>query len=195
MLSGLSRLLFVLDDGSNPAGSPGGSPRPRTRGGRIMEPAPPTYEEALTLFVRPRDAGPGASGGGGGMRALEGPPGRTPSLADDYEMAERLQQEELERCTVTRERSASLTSASSDGRNGSVRSETNRRRSAPGDFTPTYRNPVYDQTLRTIPESKQIVMHLHCSIHKHSPVLCWSSLYILTAVVVPICSCAAQVAA
>lgn len=158
MLSGLSRLLFVVEDDQRPptpaagnlgGGGGGASPRqsPRTPRGRMLEAAPPTYEEALSLFVRDGGA-KGASGGlralegpkgVGAMRAIEGPPSnRRPSMSDDYELAERLQQDEIER--------ASMSSASSAG-----------------DFRLLHRNPVYGQRshhpvrgsrLRPIPESK-----------------------------------------
>ena len=158
MLSGLSRLLFVLEDDHrppNPAGSPlgGGSPRlgPRPPRGRLTEAAPPTYEEALSLFVRDGGAkgasggiraleGSGFRGGAGAMRAVEGPSSRRPSASDDHELAERLQHEEIER--------ASTSSASSG--------------SSAGDFRLLHRNPVYGRRphhplrdrLRPIPESE-----------------------------------------
>ena len=174
MLSGLSRLLFVVDDTSRSAGSPGGGSRdggirPRCR---IMEPAPPTYEEALTFFVRDGNS----NGNGGGSRSGQlaiaevaangsGGGGRRQSLSEDYEMAERLQQEEIERCRSLpgRERSASLAGLPyGAGGRTPTRGERWSVSSAPGDArSSAYRNFSLGQSLqsprgrlRTIQEGK-----------------------------------------
>ena len=179
MLSSLSRLLFVVDDGRNPsrpAGSPsrtpssgaGGMMRPRSR---IMEPAPPTYEEALHFFIR--DGNGNSSGNRGQLAITEtlanssaGGNGRNrPSLSEDYEMAERLQQEEIQRCTLhSRERSSSLSAAGPFSGGRPNRNEGGRwsMSSAPGDIRPVpHRSLTLDPSLlsprgrlRTIPEGK-----------------------------------------
>ena len=184
MLSSLSRLLFVVDDGTNPSRSAGSSPSSagggaagatvRPRSNRIMEPAPPTYEEALTFFVKDGNG----SGTRGPLAITESPAngssanGRSrPSLSDDYEMAERLQQEEIERCSVLqsgRERSTSLSAAAGPFSGGGRPSRNEGARwsvsSAPGDIRPVPRmsralersliSPRSGQ-LRTIHEGKQ----------------------------------------
>lgn len=143
MLSSLSRLLFVWDDDivSKPAGY----------SGRLVEPAPPTYQEALDLRLFQREE-TSNSASGNGRRA--GPQARTRRPLQDFQLAERLQQEEIERCRVARSgRSASVTAPPSD--RSLVRASVT---SAPGDFRPTARNPTYDlphrNRLGTIPEGK-----------------------------------------
>lgn len=134
MLNNLSRLLFVWDD-SKPAGP----------SDQFMEPAPPTYQEALNLRLFTRDpASSGASGNGGG--AVE------TTSRQDSQLAEELQLEEIQQ-RVARERSVSLTVPPSE--RSMVRTSVS---SAPGDFRPMARNPTYAlqhrQRLRTIPEGK-----------------------------------------
>ena len=173
MLSNLSRLFFVWDDDhySKPAGSSGGS-------GRITEPAPPTYEEAISLFVR--GSSTGGSGGGG---AVETRPSRaarghlTGDTSGDMELAERLQREEIEQRSATmptRERSVSSSAAAgAGGGSGGERSRafTGPRTmdparfsvvSAPGDFRPAHihgqRMHPSRSRLRTIPESEWMNM-------------------------------------
>ena len=168
MLSNLSRLFFVWDDDhySKPAGSSGGS-------GGITEPAPPTYEEAISLFVR--ESSTGGSGGGG---AVETRPSRaarghlTGDTSGDMELAERLQREEIEQRSATmptRERSASSSAAAGGGGGERSRAFTGPRTmdparfsvaSAPGDFRPAHihgqRMCPSRSRLRTIPESEWI---------------------------------------
>ena len=148
MLQALARLFFVVDDNySNSAGS-------------ITEPAPPSYEEALRLFVRqsaatlaPREPAsrPEAAMGGG---EDQGPPG-------DFELAMRLQSEEMgRRNTPPSARSNSLPRQQSavSPRGPPV---TNSARfsvvSAPGDLgqRPSAHYPIGPrpmQALQTIPE-------------------------------------------
>ena len=179
MLSSLSRLLFVVDDGNNPSrstGSPsseatGGVVRPRS--GRIVEPAPPTYEEALTFFVKDAAGNGSSSGTRGPLAVTESPAngntganGRSrPSLSDDYEMAERLQQEEIQRCAAlqSRERSASLSAAGLFAGGRPSRNEGGRWSvsSAPGDIRSVHRSLGLDRSrlsprgqLRSIPEGE-----------------------------------------
>ena len=85
MLNGLARLLFVYENPSNPAEQQLQTP-PHHRNGsdRFTEPAPPSYEEALSLFER--EAG---VGGGRGVRSTRGGSSRRSSA--DYEMAVRMQ--------------------------------------------------------------------------------------------------------
>lgn len=134
MLNNLSRLLFVWDD-SKPAGP----------SDQFMEPAPPTYQEALNLRLFTRDpASSGASGNGGGAVGT--------ASRQDSQLAEELQLEEIQQ-RVARERSVSLTVPPSE--RSMVRTSVS---SAPGDFRPMARNPTYAlqhrQRLRTIPEGK-----------------------------------------
>lgn len=133
MLNTLSRLLFVWDD-SKPAGP----------SERFMEPAPPTYQEALNLRLFTRDqVRNGASGNGGGAVG-------TAARRQDLQIAEELQLEEIEQ-SVARGRSVSVTAPPPD--RSMVRTSVS---SAPGDFRPMARNPTYGhphrQRLRTIPE-------------------------------------------
>ena len=109
----------------------------------MMEPAPPTYEEALTFFVKENSAG--SSGGrqpatiADVASSANGSSARRPSLSDDYEMAERLQQEEIERCRPQRERSSSLGAVASLGGRPN-RTERWSVSSAPGDARAGYRS-------------------------------------------------------
>lgn len=83
MLQTLARLLFVVDDSySNSTGS-------------FTEPAPPSYEEALRLrlFVRESAATPGEPANS--EAAMGGEEDQGPS--GDFELAMRLQSEEMER--------------------------------------------------------------------------------------------------
>lgn len=154
MLSGLSRLLFVWDDHDDnhykPAGSSGGS-------GRVMEPAPPTYEEALSLFVRNARSN-GASGSGDAGPPPAARTGRRQTISEDSELAERLQQEEFERCLRgTCERSASVTTGFS-GQDRDINTRTDPTHfsisSAPDDFRSMQRIQPPHNRLRTIHESK-----------------------------------------
>ena len=119
MLSSLSRLLFVWDD-DNHSKPTGASRIPR----RAMEPAPPTYEEALSLFVRDSSSSNNVASSNGAHRAdrlarpATGSRGNAASSEaereEDHEMAERLQREEYERY-ATRERSATARDAQATG--------------------------------------------------------------------------------
>lgn len=148
MLQALTRLFFVVDDNyPNSAGS-------------ITEPAPPSYEEALRLFVRESNASardpadraesPGSAVGGGD----HGPPG-------DFELAVRLQSEEVERRSAlpgTRSNSLPRQQSAVSPRGPPV---TNSARfsvvSAPGDLSqrPSAHYPIGPRptrVLQTIPE-------------------------------------------
>ena len=142
MLNGLSRLLFVFGDGNNPSNPAGND--------RILEQGPPTYEEALTLFKRDTGSSRSNSSGDRGSRATRGAGanGRR-SSSRDYEMAERLQREELARARAGRNASLAHAGRRSDGR----------RWSSPGG------NAAQSQGSRrgAIPESE---LHLVCLLAK-----------------------------
>lgn len=211
MLSGLSRLLFVLDDSGHPfrsvgsQGSSGAGAISHTSG--IMEPAPPTYEEALTLFVRDENARNGSqaarmpqpakaadlrsNGSSNSNATLPTASGRRPSprssISEDHEMVARVQQEEMDRIQQRRERSASLSTASSSGEEeGNNRARRNERSrwsvsSAPaGDIRPAVhhhrshhgnnagnnRQPSRGR-LGTIPEGKACVLYGTPNVFDH----------------------------
>lgn len=132
MLNNLSRFLFVWDE-----------PKPAGPSDQFMEPAPPSYQEALNLRLFTRDpVGNSASGNGRGAMGT--------ASRQDYQLAEELQLEEIQQ-SVARERSVSVTVPPSE--RSTVRTSV---ASAPGDFRPMARNPTYGlqhrQRLRTIPE-------------------------------------------
>ena len=154
MLNSLSRLLFVWDDDnrSKPAGDSG-----RVSGGGVMEPAPPTYEEALSLFVRDSN---GASGGGAHkvdrpVRPAGSRRNTASGAEEDREMAERLQREEFEQY-ATRERSATARGSQAEGdrddRADASRSEASDSSSAPPDPADTSRSS--DSSLPTVDFSR-----------------------------------------
>lgn len=157
MLSGLSRLLFVLDDSHSqstgtPAGNAGNTAKPSDDSDRFTEPAPPSYEEALTLFMR--DAERNITASSSRSRRARGRRGQ--NLSDDHELAVRLQREEI---AQARERSASL----STGPSGSVGRRGDGSRvsvsSAPGDLRSVHGNGGHRlqhprARLRTIIESE-----------------------------------------
>jgi hypothetical protein len=122
-----------------------------------MEPAPPTYEEALSLFVRDSN---GASGGGAHkvdrpVRPAGSRRNTASGAEEDREMAERLQREEFEQY-ATRERSATARGSQAEGdrddRADASRSEASDSSSAPPDPADTSRSS--DSSLPTVDFSR-----------------------------------------
>ena len=145
MLSSLSRLLFVWDDDNH--SKPAGAHRPPRR---VMEPAPPTYEEALSLFVRNSSSSINGASSNSNKRADRParPTGSRRNAAsseaereEDREMAERLQREEYERY-ATRERGATArdTEATEGDREPDDHADTSRSGSSADDRADTSRS-------------------------------------------------------